>query len=472
MTGRVTLLGAGPGNPELLTLLGKRRLQEADVVLYDRLINPSLLAFMRADAERVDVGKLPRFHKVKQSVINQLLVDYARDGKQVVRLKAGDPYVFGRGGEEGQFLHQHRVKFEIVPGLTSAITGLAAVGIPITHRDYASSFHVITGHHQADGQQLDWPNIAHQEGTLVFLMGMAALEEICTQLVANGRTASTPVAIIQWATQWRQQMVTGTLANIVERATAKKIGAPALIVVGNVVTLTQALQPELSLQGTHVLLPYSASSRLFTKLQDRGATADFYERATSRPLAVTLPDWQSYQELLVLDSQAYDALLTAMVDQGQDQRQLARLSFTAANQAVAKRLRRRGIIVDAVQSTAATTGKTLAIGEANQSNTGENFLATYRAIVRSTAISWPLEQFQAIIFPSSASVHDFVATLTDTQRQQMPHCTVIAMGIQVARALRQAGITQPIVQAKTINDVIDQLESRRVSHDENSNLNS
>ena len=202
MIGRVTLLGAGPGNPELLTLLGKRRLKEADVVLYDRLINPSLLALVPAQAERIDVGKLPNFHKVKQSVINQLLVDYAQNGKQVVRLKAGDPYVFGRGGEEGQFLREHGVTFDVVPGLTSAITGLAAVGIPITHRDYASSFHVITGHRQADGRQLDWENIAHQEGTLVFLMGMAALTDICQSLMSHGRQVTTPVAIVQWATQW------------------------------------------------------------------------------------------------------------------------------------------------------------------------------------------------------------------------------------------------------------------------------
>ena len=216
MSGRVTLLGAGPGNPELLTLIGKRRLGEADVVLYDRLIDPSLLSFTNDDATLVDVGKMPLHHKVKQSQINEMLVDYANLGKKVVRLKAGDPYVFGRGGEEAQILQQQGINFEIIPGITSAIAGLAAAGIPITHRDFASSFHVITGHHKKDGQQLDWENIANQEGTIVFLMGMAQLPNICHQLIAHGKAMETPVAIIQWATQWRQKMVSGNLSNIVE----------------------------------------------------------------------------------------------------------------------------------------------------------------------------------------------------------------------------------------------------------------
>ena len=234
MNGRVTLLGAGPGNPELLTLIGKRRLNEADVVLYDRLIDPSLLAFTNNEAELIDVGKLPLHHKVKQSKINEMLVDYAKQGKKVVRLKAGDPYVFGRGGEEAQVLQQFGVNFEVIPGITSAIAGLAAAGIPITHRDYASSFHIITGHHKKNGQQLDWENIAHQEGTIVFLMGMAQLPNICQQLVEHGKSSQTPVAIIQWATQWRQKMVIGDLENINELVARHHVVIPPIRWVGSI----------------------------------------------------------------------------------------------------------------------------------------------------------------------------------------------------------------------------------------------
>ena len=279
MNGRVSLLGAGPGDPELLTLIGKRRLNEADVVLYDRLIDPSLLAFTSEDASLINVGKMPLHHKVKQSKINEMLVDYAKSGKKVVRLKAGDPYVFGRGGEEAQVLQEQGINFEIIPGITSAIAGLAAAGIPITHRDYASSFHVITGHHKKDGQQLDWANIAGQEGTLVFLMGMAQLPNICRQLVSHGKNKETPVAIIQWATQWRQKMAIGDLSNIVKVVNEKKLSSPALIVVGDVVKLSGQLSVSKPLAGVHVLVPYSQRQRLFNSLVDLGATADFYRRA-------------------------------------------------------------------------------------------------------------------------------------------------------------------------------------------------
>lgn len=436
MTGRVTLLGAGPGDPELLTLLGKRRLAEADVILYDRLVNPSLLAFSKSTAQRVDVGKLPHFHKVKQTAINQLLVDYAQAGQRVVRLKAGDPYVFGRGGEEAQFLTANHVPCEVVSGLTSAITGLAAVGIPITHRDYASSFHVITGHHQSGGRQLDWDNIAHQEGTLVFLMGMAALNDICTQLQANGRAATTPVAIIQWATQWRQRLVTGTLADIEARVIAAKIGAPALIVVGDVVKLARELQPTQPLQGQHVLLPYSAHSRLAPALQDQGATVDFFDREVPAAIDFTLPDLSQVATLVVTDGRAYDYFLKRLLAAGQDQRSLAHLRIVAANSAVAKHLRRQGLLADDVTATP-QTAHALVIGEAGRMPTGG--LATYRLTTVATPITWELAEFQAIIFPSSQSVHDFHQDLHGAQ------LSLIAMGPRVQAALQERGATAQLI---------------------------
>ena len=195
---------------------------EADVIVYDQLVNPSL--FMMSSADKVDVGKMPNHHKFSQYKINELLVELATQGKRVVRLKAGDPYVFGRGGEEAQYLCAHHIDYEVVPGITSAIAGLAAAGIPITHRDMASSFHIITGHRKANGRQLDWANVAQQEGTLVFLMGMKQLPVIVDELVKNGRPADSAVAIVQWATRWQQRTVTGNLSNIVEIANQAQIG--------------------------------------------------------------------------------------------------------------------------------------------------------------------------------------------------------------------------------------------------------
>lgn len=344
MNGRVTLLGAGPGNPELLTLIGKRRLNEANVVLYDRLIDPSLLAFTNNEAELIDVGKLPLHHKVKQSKINEMLVDYAKQGKKVVRLKAGDPYVFGRGGEEAQVLQQFGVNFEVILGITSAIAGLAAAGIPITHRDYASSFHIITGHHKKNGQQLDWENIAHQEGTIVFLMGMAQLPKICQQLVEHGKSSQTPVAIIQWATQWRQKMVVGDLENINELVARHQLSSPALIVVGQVVKLSKQLNINKPLTGVHLLIPFSEHQRLFNSLEDLGATADFYQRALIEPLEVTLPSIDEYDAIIVDDVLAYHQFITLLIKNGIDVRQLIDKKIIASNHRVVQALQKTGIL--------------------------------------------------------------------------------------------------------------------------------
>ncbi|PJM72487.1 uroporphyrinogen-III C-methyltransferase [Bifidobacterium primatium] len=237
--GLVSLVGAGPGDPELLTLRGKRRLEEADAVVYDRLVNPELLEFARADAERIDVGKSAHHHPVKQQEINDLLARLALDGKRVVRLKSGDPFVFGRGGEEQRYLRGLGVQVEVVPGITSAIAGPASVGIPVTHRDYASSFHVIAGHRKRAGHELDWDNIAHMEGTLVFLMGMESLGRIVGELLANGKPADTPIAVIQWATRENQRAVKSDLRGIETAVEAAGLGAPALIVVGGVASLLE-----------------------------------------------------------------------------------------------------------------------------------------------------------------------------------------------------------------------------------------
>lgn len=235
--GLVSLVGAGPGDPELLTIKGLRRLEQADVVVYDRLVNPALLEFAGPGARLVDVGKSAHHHPVKQREINDMLARFAREGLRVVRLKSGDPFVFGRGGEERAYLREQGVAVEVVPGITSAIAGPAAAGIPVTHRDFASSLHIIAGHRKREGHELDWANIAHMEGTLVFLMGMESLGRIVGNLVANGMADTTPVAVIQWATRPDQRAVGGTLADIERRVAEAGLGAPALIVVGGVASL-------------------------------------------------------------------------------------------------------------------------------------------------------------------------------------------------------------------------------------------
>ena len=249
------MIGAGPGDPKLITVGGMEALQRADVVVYDRLAHPRLLDYARPDAERIYVGKQADRHAMTQDNINALLAEEAQKGKMVARLKGGDPFVFGRGGEEAEFLRERGVPYIIIPGVTSAIAAPAYAGIPVTHRDLASSFAVITGHERDDARESGtrapgpaegrrrWDKIAYAADTLLFLMGVENLAEIAAQLMGHGREASTPVALVRWGT-WagQQETLTGTLGDIVQKVRDANFKAPAVTVVGDVVTLRERLR--------------------------------------------------------------------------------------------------------------------------------------------------------------------------------------------------------------------------------------
>lgn len=241
-TGKVTLVGAGPGDPGLLTLKGAQALAGADAVVYDRLVNPALLDHVSTECERIYAGKEPGAPALAQAEINALLVRLAGEGKRVVRLKGGDPFVFGRGGEEAEALRAAGIPFEVVPGISSAIAVPAYAGIPVSHRGVASSFAVITGHEDPakTASSIDWPKLACAD-TVVCLMGVEALPGIVERLVSAGRSVETPVAVIRWGTLPRQQTVTGTLAGIVEQVREAGFGPPAITVIGEVVRLRERL---------------------------------------------------------------------------------------------------------------------------------------------------------------------------------------------------------------------------------------
>ncbi len=244
MTGKVILVGAGPGDPGLITVKGLKALQQADVVLYDRLIPLVLLDEVRTDAKRIDVGKLPTKHRLSQDDINRLLVEHARQDKLVVRLKGGDPFVFGRGGEEGLACHAAGIPFEVVPGVSSAIAVPAYAGVPVTHRQIASAFTVFTGHEDPAKPEssIDYAALAAAArlGTLVLLMGISHLPEITARLLAHGIAADTPAICIEWGTTPQQRTVEGTLATLAERVREAGVQAPALTVIGEVVSLRAA----------------------------------------------------------------------------------------------------------------------------------------------------------------------------------------------------------------------------------------
>ncbi len=240
--GKVFLVGAGPGEPQLLTIKAAELLKNAKVVVYDRLISDEILALVPINAEKIYVGKRTGRHVVTQDKITELLVELASAGKTVIRLKGGDPFIFGRGGEEAEALAKKNIEFEVVPGVSSAVAAPMYAGIPLTHRDYASSVAIVTGHSAGDGERtVDWAKIASAVDTLVILMGIESLEAIAKKLLDGGLNPATPVAIIEKGTSKQQRSVTGEISTIVKLAEKKGVQPPAVIVIGKVVCLGREL---------------------------------------------------------------------------------------------------------------------------------------------------------------------------------------------------------------------------------------
>lgn len=274
--GKVWLVGAGSGDIGLMTQKGMQVLREAEVVVYDALVSLEVLAQMPQQAEQINVGKRSSHHLVPQEEINRILYEKAKEGKRVVRLKGGDPFVFGRGGEELELLAKEQIPFEVVPGITSSVAVPAYNGIPVTHRDYTSSFHVITGHKKKNGAlDINFEALVQMDATLVFLMGVSALDEICTRLIEAGMQPDMPAAILEKGTTSGQRSVVATVATLKEKAEKEKISSPAVIVVGKVCTLKQEFTwaEKRPLFGRQILVtrPKNKASELAVRLRKLGA---------------------------------------------------------------------------------------------------------------------------------------------------------------------------------------------------------
>jgi len=368
--GTVYLIGAGPGDPKLITVGGADALKIADVVVYDRLAHPMLLDYAAANAERVYVGKQADKHAMRQEDINALLAERALAGKTVARLKGGDPFVFGRGGEEAEYLRERNVPFVVVPGVTSAIAAPAYAGIPVTHRDAASSFAVITGHERDDSRESGtrtageaegrrrWDKIAGAGDTLLFLMGVENLDEIASQLQANGRGPETPAALVRWGT-WAgsQETLVGTLGDIVEKVRAANFKAPAVTIVGEVVRLREKLRwfDLGALSGKRIIVTRAReqASEFAEKLTARGAEAvvfpviklvppsDGYAALDDAIIKVGTYDW-----LCFASAPAVHAFCERLAAAGKDARSFATAKIAAVGPATADALKSHGLCAD------------------------------------------------------------------------------------------------------------------------------
>lgn len=383
--GTVYLIGAGPGDPKLITVGGAEALKAADVVVYDRLAHPALLDHAPARAERVYVGKQADRHAMKQEDINALLAKRALAGQTVARLKGGDPFVFGRGGEEAEFLRERGVPFVVIPGVTSAIAAPAYAGIPVTHRDLASSFAVITGHERDDAresgtrapggaeQRRRWERIAHAADTLLFLMGVENLEEIAGKLLENGRNPQTPVALVRWGT-WagQQETLTGTLGDIVEKVRATNFKAPAVTVVGDVVTLRERLRwfDRGPLAGKRIVVTRAReqASGFAELLRARGAEpVEFPLIKTAPPpdadavLDAAIARLSEFAWIGFASATAVAAFWERLEASGKDARALAGAQLAAVGPATADALRAHGLRADflPVRATGAALGEEL-----------------------------------------------------------------------------------------------------------------
>lgn len=359
MTGSVTLVGAGPGDPGLLTVKGRQALLNAEVVVYDRLVGPEILALMPETAEQIDVGKQASNHPVPQEEINRILLQKAQAGKRVVRLKGGDPFLFGRGGEELELLAKHGIPFQEIPGIPSAIAVPAYAGIPVTHRDWASSLHIVTGHQRAGRElSIDFEALVRAGGTLVFLMGVSALEAICAGLLGAGMAPDTPAAVVERGTTPAQRRISAPLSGLARAARQAAVASPAVIVVGGVCALAEAFDwfDALPLKGRRVLVtrPKLRAGTLSQRLRALGAEVTEYPCIETIPISpcpqalAVLDDLGRYGWLALTSPAGADCLWALLGQLGRDARALGGVRLAAIGTGTAKALAQYGLRADLV----------------------------------------------------------------------------------------------------------------------------
>jgi uroporphyrinogen III methyltransferase/synthase len=494
--GKVYLVGAGPGDVGLITQKGLRCLAQAEVVVYDRLLDQQLLEVVSAKAEKIYVGKAAGAHTRSQGEINKLLVKKAREGKTVVRLKGGDPFVLGRGGEEAEALADNDIPFEIVPGISSAVAVPAYAGIPLTHRRLASSLAVITGHQALGKSSINWEKLATAVDTLVFLMGMKNLPQMVAKLIEQGRSPDTPVAVIKEGATPHQETVVGRLGDIVARVEEKRLAPPAVIVVGEVVRLREKLRwfDNRPLFGKRILVTRARhqAGALSQLLSQRGAqpielpAIGIEAIADSAELDAAIGNLSAYQWLIFTSSNGVEAFFQRVEALKLDSRALSGLKIGAIGPATAKALAQRGINADYIPEVYSSEG--LLVGLKGYPLRGKRFLlpraniadkrltngltrlgaevheiVAYRTVASPEATSKIREilssgQLDVITFTSSSAVSHLMAALQGDPTL-INKAKVACIGPKTAEAATKAGLKVDIVAREhTVLGLVEAIE--------------
>lgn len=500
--GWVALVGAGPGHPGLLTLRGRECLSQATVVVHDRLIACELLNYASDAARRIYVGKGPREHAVSQDGINDLLVELARAGERVVRLKGGDPFVFGRGGEEALTLEEHRVPYEIVPGVSSAIAAPAYAGIPVTHRGLASSFTVLTGHEDPSkpASAHDWASISRSAETLVVMMGVEQLGAIAESLITHGRPSDEPTALIHWGTTPAQRVVVGTLGSIARLAKEQSVGPPAVMVVGRVVRLRSALAwfERRPLFGLRVLVTRARAqaSSFAAKLRDLGGEPIEFPTIQSLPpsdcgeLDRALEHLREFDWVVFTSANGVRFGLARLLAIGRDARSFGSARICAIGPPTAESLTEFGLRADLVPPAFLTEAVLQSLrdsgvdrsrvlllradiappdlaGGLRQAGADVESVVAYRTVPDERARDQTIDRLRAreidvVTFTSSSTVRNLINALGPDVRESLDGLPAICIGPVTAATARELGLQVIAVAAQhTIDGLLDALVAWR-----------
>ncbi len=496
--GKVVLVGAGPGDIGLLTLNGKQWLKKADVILYDHLVNPDMIRFTQKPAEIIYVGKKEGIASMKQKQINQLLVSKALEGKTVIRLKGGDPFVFGRGGEEVQAVQKAGIAFIIVPGVTSVTGAAAYAGIPLTHRNLSSTLSIITGSNEKSQEDvhIDWEKIAARSGTLVFLMGARKLPLIVEKLMRFGKNPDTPIAVVQWGTTARQKTWTGTLNTIMEISAKDKILPPALTIIGEVVNLKPVIEwyEHLPLFGKTVVVTRKSdqAKTMIDRLQELGAEPFFFPVIETiapndlSPLDNALNNLSQYQGVIFTSVNGVRFFAKRLKAIDQDIRELKGLQVFTIGPRTAEAVRDMGIRVDVVPENfvaesliesmknikgqrfllpRATVAREILPKRLREMGALVDVVPAYQTILPDTPVETLAKRLEAgsvdvITFTSSSTVNNFLALTGEKLLPAVKKVRIACIGPVTEKTAREAGLNVEIVPEQyTVPALINALEA-------------